>query len=73
MTAPEASGAAEGGEAAFGGDAGSGEDEEAILWGELHEEWIAPLRGTNSSCQCRVGSVCPSRRLGLAMLGFGLR
>ena len=36
VAVPEASGAAEGGEAAFGGDAGAGEDEEAILGGELH-------------------------------------
>jgi hypothetical protein len=31
VTVPEASGAAEGGEAGFGGDAGSGEDEEAVF------------------------------------------
>ena len=31
MAVPEASGAAEGGEAAFGRDTGAGEDEEAVL------------------------------------------
>jgi hypothetical protein len=36
MAIPEASAAAEGGEAAFGGDAGSGEDEEAVMWSEVH-------------------------------------
>ena len=38
MAVPEASGAAEGGEAAFGGDAGTGENEEAVLGGELHDD-----------------------------------
>ena len=40
VVVPEASGAAEGGEAGFGGDAGSGEDEEAVLGGEVHGEMI---------------------------------
>jgi hypothetical protein len=38
VAVPEASAAAEGGEAAFGRDAGSGEDEEAVLKGEVHVE-----------------------------------
>ena len=38
VAVPEASGAAEGGEAGFGGYAGSGEDEKAVLWAELHDE-----------------------------------
>ena len=37
VSAPQAAGASEGGETAFGGDAGSGEDEEAVGWGEVHE------------------------------------
>ncbi len=37
VAVPEASGASEGGEAAFGGDAGSGEDEEAVLESEAHD------------------------------------
>jgi hypothetical protein len=36
VAVPEASGASEGGQAAFGGDSGSGEDEEAVLRGEAH-------------------------------------
>jgi hypothetical protein len=40
MAVPEASGAGEGGETAFGGDAGAGQDEEAVLGRELHDEWM---------------------------------
>ena len=36
MAVPEASRAAECGEAAFGGDSGAGEDEQAVAGGELH-------------------------------------
>lgn len=38
MAVPQASGASEGGEAAFGGDSGSGEDEEAVLGAKVHGE-----------------------------------
>jgi hypothetical protein len=37
VAVPEASGASEGGQAAFGGDAGSGEDEETVLKSEAHD------------------------------------
>ena len=68
MAVPEASGAAEGGEAAFGGDAGSGQDEEAVLGGEVHdgsfslwvEQRVSPLASHDGLC---CASACEVRKV----------
>jgi hypothetical protein len=38
IAVPDPSGAPKGSKPALGGDAGTGEDEEAVMWGQVHDE-----------------------------------